>query len=92
MAGPATNIATIIVLWKTLGRKATIIYLLNIIIGSFIFAWLFDNFFPAAGSFSMSNQHVHTSIDLLHIGGSILLGMLLIYSYGSDLFNYVLKK
>jgi len=42
MAGPATNIATITVLWNTIGKKATIAYLLSIIIAALAFGFIID--------------------------------------------------
>jgi len=45
-AGPATNTITISVVLKTLGKTSLIIYLLSVIIGSLLFGFLFDAFFP----------------------------------------------
>jgi len=46
MAGPATNIATLIVLNKSLGKKATLSYLLSIIISALGFGLLIDYTLP----------------------------------------------
>lgn len=48
MAGPATNAAALIVLYKTLGRRTTIIYLLTIIIGAIAFGLAVDLWLPAS--------------------------------------------
>jgi len=47
MAGPATNAATLAVLGKTIGKKATIAYLLTITLGALLGGWVIDQFLPA---------------------------------------------
>ncbi len=42
MAGPATNAATLTVLWKSIGKKATLIYLFSIVFGALVFGFLID--------------------------------------------------
>lgn len=57
MAGPATNVATMTVLGKVLGRKTLITYLLSIIGGALIFGMLINEFMPLewfTGSIGMS--------------------------------------
>lgn len=46
MAGPATNIASILILGKTLGKKSLIAYLFSIITGAFLFALMADFVLP----------------------------------------------
>ena len=46
MSGPATNIATISVALKQLGKKSTLIYIFSIVICSIISGLLFDLIFP----------------------------------------------
>lgn len=46
MAGPATNAATITVLWKSLGKKVTIVYLLSIVGFSLLFGFIIDYILP----------------------------------------------
>ncbi len=47
MAGPATNIATITVLSKAIGKKATWIYVVTIIFGAILFGTIINYFLPA---------------------------------------------
>jgi uncharacterized membrane protein YraQ (UPF0718 family)/copper chaperone CopZ len=47
MAGPATNAATLTVLWKSIGKKSTLIYLGSIVIGALVFGLLIDYVFEA---------------------------------------------
>jgi hypothetical protein len=47
MAGPATNVATMTVLGKIMGKKSLIIYLATIIGGAIFFGLLINTFIPA---------------------------------------------
>lgn len=82
MAGPATNVATITVLWKSLGKKTTILYLASIIGGALFFGVLIDyslnpSWFTIAG---ISAGHIHGSEgSWIAILSSILLIGLLIF-------------
>lgn len=42
MAGPATNVATIGAVARSFGRRALVIYLSTIVVGSMALAWVFD--------------------------------------------------
>lgn len=58
MAGPATNIATMTVLGKTMGKKSLAVYLATIIGGAIIFGLLTNWLIPA--DFILSKiQHIH---------------------------------
>lgn len=58
MAGPATNVATMTVLGKTMGKKSLAVYLVSIIGGAIVFGMLTNWLFPA--DFIMSKiQHIH---------------------------------
>jgi uncharacterized membrane protein YraQ (UPF0718 family)/copper chaperone CopZ len=83
MAGPATNIATITVLWKTLGRKATLVYLLTIIVGALFFGYLIDLFLPS-GWFAITNHnhdHNHLLPEWVGIMSAVLLAVLVVNGY-----------
>ncbi len=58
MAGPATNVATITVLGKTMGRKSLTVYLVTIIIGAIIFGMLTNLLIPADWILSKMT-HIH---------------------------------
>ena len=72
MAGPATNITTIAVTLKTLGKRSTFIYLMTIIISALISGYLLD--------FILSNDilnqgvpfHSHSSVISLYSVGLFL--------------------
>lgn len=58
MAGPATNVATMTVIGKTMGRKSLLVYLGSIIGGAIFFGLLTDWFIPV--NFILSKMsHVH---------------------------------
>lgn len=63
IAGPATNIATILIVKQFLGKKAVIIYILTMIFSALFFGITFDyivNYFPSMNIPSISYiQHPH---------------------------------
>lgn len=60
MAGPATNVATMTVLGKTMGKKSLTIYLATIITGAILFGLLLNWLVPA--DFILSKiMHIHGS-------------------------------
>lgn len=82
MAGPATNAATISVLWKSLGKRATIAYLISIIGGAMVFGLLMDYVLPIEW-FKISGVgagHVHGEhTSWIAILSAIVLIALIIY-------------
>ncbi|MDX1350771.1 MAG: cation transporter, partial [Putridiphycobacter sp.] len=82
MAGPATNIATITVLWRSLGKKSTIAYLVAIVLGAFSFGFLIDYVLPTKLFSLLSSEnssHVHDSENWTGIGASIILILLILF-------------
>ncbi|MFO7869344.1 MAG: SO_0444 family Cu/Zn efflux transporter [Bacteroidales bacterium] len=81
MAGPATNIATLTVLNKSLGRKATLSYLFSIIISALGFGLLVDYTLPREW-FEIIHEsgHIHNEIlpAWLQWGSTIILTLLLL--------------
>lgn len=63
MAGPAANIASMMVIGKVLGKKTFIIYLITLIIGAIGFGLFMDNFLPLSwfdvSSFVTATAHNH---------------------------------
>ena len=62
MAGPAANIASMMVIGKVLGKKTFIIYLITLVIGAIGFGLFVDNFLPSSW-FDVStivSQHYHS--------------------------------
>lgn len=57
MAGPATNMASIMVIGNVLGRRTLIVYMASIIIGALGFGTIIDTLLPAEW-FAVSNGHI----------------------------------
>lgn len=82
MAGPATNIASILVVYKSLGLRTTAIYIASIIIGAMTFGLLLDYATPAEwwNAASVASHCCHSgaaSTPLLHtICGIALLALI----------------
>jgi len=82
MAGPATNAATISVLWKSLGKKATIAYLVSIIGGALFFGLLMDYVLPTEWFTITASDttHIHgESTSWIAISSAILLIGLILF-------------
>ena len=94
MAGPATNVATMTVIGKVLGKKTLLVYLLTISGGAILAGLFIDQFLPASwftlGAGSM--QH-HSSWWLINELSTIVLVALLINSFvQKQIRSYQLKK
>jgi len=81
MSGPATNIATISVAIKQIGKKSTAIYLLSIIICSVSAGIIFDLLFPGLQVEEALSSHMHMSSNLVQLISAILLVLILLNSY-----------
>ncbi len=95
MAGPATNAATITVLRKSIGKKATWTYLFAIIFGAVFFGLLINYFLPTQW-FSLTDiQHLHSHNFMpkwLEWGSSIVLLLLIVNGYFQKKRSHNLKK
>lgn len=83
MAGPATNMAAILVINKVLGRKTLILYLTSIIVGAVGFGLFIDYLLPAEwfarGIIEATTAH-HTTLPWWEVLSGILLALLLAYA------------
>ena len=70
MAGPATNVATIGAVYRTLGRRAVGIYLATVIVGSIVCGWLFGFLVEAKAT---ALAHSHDTSNWWSIGSAALL-------------------
>lgn len=60
IAGPATNVATLTVFTRALGRKVVAVYLGTIVVVSLLFGLAFEWLFPGTGlPMTMSHHHEH---------------------------------
>lgn len=89
MAGPAANFASILILERTQGRKATAIYIASVIATAVAFGFAIDYLMPQSW-FSISpvtdghNGHMH--MGWFETSCSIALGLLLLFSFTKNLF------
>jgi len=60
MAGPATNVATMGAVYRTLGKRTLVIYLSTLIVGSLGFGLAFDALFPGATP-AVGDMHNHAA-------------------------------
>jgi uncharacterized membrane protein YraQ (UPF0718 family) len=86
MAGPATNVATITVIGKTMGRKSMLVYLGSIIGGAVLFGLLINWFIPADFILSKMNHAMHGETHEMLPGwltaaASVFLGLAIVSGY-----------
>lgn len=84
MAGPAANFASILILDKTQGRKATAIYVSSVVITAIAFGLLIDFFLPSSWFTinSVTDSHnAHMHMGWFETVCSITLGLLLLFSF-----------
>ena len=98
MAGPATNIATFTVLWQTLGKRTTVIYLVSIILGALFFGIMIDYALPQniVSYFTLSSGEMHHHAHEHHIlphWMMIASGVVLVYLLiQAEILRYIPKK
>lgn len=84
MAGPAANFASILILNKTQGRKATVIYVSSVIITAIAFGLIIDFLLPASWFtiYAATDSHyAHMHMGWFETACSIALGLLLLCSF-----------
>lgn len=82
MAGPATNVATIGSIYRTLGKKPLAVYLATIILGSIGFGYVFDFVLPLD---AITSHHDHASMEWWRVASIVVLVALLAYFAFRDL-------
>ena len=85
MAGPATNMATMLVINKVLGRKTLVTYLATIMTGAIGFGLFIDYALPAEWFSNISHSHIGGCCDIItpwwQTMSSIVFGVLLIIGF-----------
>lgn len=73
VTGPATNAATIAVIWKTMGRRTAILYLISVAVAALGFGALLDLIYVKTGTASLP-EHVHEMLPhALKLASAIVL-------------------
>ena len=87
MCGPATNIATISVSVKQIGKKSTIIYIGSIILCSILSGLLFDMFFPGLTVQESLSSSMHMLPYPIEVLSAIFLLVILVNSIRLNYFT-----
>ncbi len=77
IAGPATNTVTVTTLWKTLGRRSTVLYLLTIVFVSLSAGMLLDLLPFSYTVINHVHQHEQATTLFQHLAGAVLFVLLL---------------
>ena len=61
IAGPATNAATIATVWKTMGRRTTVLYVFSVAVSALVAGLFYDAFVALVGhsGFAVATHHHH---------------------------------
>ena len=70
MAGPATNVATLGAVYRTLGRRPLAVYLATVVIGSILCGWAFEFVIDAR---TTTPVHEHTTTTWWSIASAVIL-------------------
>ena len=84
MAGPAANFASILILDKTQGRRATAIYVASVVITAIVFGLIIDLLLPATWftiNAATDSHNAHMHMGWFETACSIALGLLLLFSF-----------
>ncbi|MDD5135272.1 MAG: permease [Phycisphaerae bacterium] len=76
MTGPATNAATFVTIWKILGNRTAIIYILTVAVCALSGGFLLDAMFTGLGENIRGHYHSMAATPLEHISAVILLAVL----------------
>ncbi len=91
MAGPATNVATLAVVSKVMGRRATLLYLATITLGAIAFAFVIDFLLPAEwflSTLTATSENMHSCGAMWwQTTSTVIFISLLIYAYIDKLRN-----
>ena len=80
MAGPASNAATIGAIWRTFGRRVTLIYLGVLSVTSLLLGWMFGFLLqPARGALPACHLHAGGLTVMGHVWAGVLAAILLAY-------------
>ncbi len=81
-AGPATNAATLILIWRSMGSRITVIYLSVIAIGSIVFGRVLQEVYRMSGGFNPLVLPCHHHENLFTINFSSLVAVAFLVPFG----------
>ncbi len=80
ITGPATNTATLVTIWKMLGRRATLIYLSSLVVIAWLAGWLFNASLSTESINHSAHQHEVMQPTLWQHASGIALILILLLS------------
>ena len=84
ITGPATNTATVVTMWKMIGRRATLIYLGSLTIIAWLAGWLLNSSLSSSATEHAAHDHAAMHLALWqHASGIALIAILLISLYAN---------
>lgn len=89
IAGPATNVATVGAIFRTLGKRALGIYLATIVAGSLVGGMLFDGLIDAE---SVRSVHHHGAPGAVTLLSGIVLAALIAWFAAQDLRAWIARR
>ena len=90
MSGPATNITTISVCWKILGKRSTFIYLMTIIFTSILAGLFLDILYPQYNFIPVNNTVNHFFSTTMKFWTGLVFLLLMIYAFLNK--TFLIKK
>lgn len=78
VSGPATNLASIVTLWKILGRRTSIIYLLTVAGLALLSGFILDSFLPPIELGNYVHMHAESLNWFHHLSAAALAAMLVV--------------
>ncbi len=88
MAGPATNVATLGAVYRTLGRRSLVVYLTTIIVGSVAAGLAFNHVIDT----SVTLHHVHDHVSWWRIASGAALAAMIVWFAISDALRFARKR
>lgn len=87
ISGPATNAAAITVVWKILGKKSAIIYLLTVLVGAIASGLAFDFLNKTFADTALTEMAFHSILSPLEKVSAVLMLIIISYSLYNIYFN-----
>ncbi|MCP4786010.1 MAG: hypothetical protein GY878_20915 [Fuerstiella sp.] len=88
MAGPATNVATLGAVYRTLGRRSLIVYVVTIIVGSVAAGLAFNQVIDT----SVTLHHVHDHASWWRYASGVVLAAIIVWFAVGDAFRSIARK
>jgi uncharacterized membrane protein YraQ (UPF0718 family)/copper chaperone CopZ len=85
MAGPATNVTTLVLIWRSMGKRVTLIYLGVVVVMSVVLGYAFSLFFSLTTPSQAMMTHVH--MNWVNTVSAVLLVGLSVFLFGRNFYR-----